>query len=139
MLFALDICVNKKAPSTNSVHWGLNPSPPLSPPQKYHPFFFFAKPPLKSANYLQKIFEMLSSSVPEHLRWKALFSIQQAYAVLANYIVSQGRLKTLLKVESRRFNFLRNFITSRCFNFLRNFITSPVIFRANYCLTSFIK
>ena len=28
MLFALDICVNKKAPPTHSVHWGLNPSPP---------------------------------------------------------------------------------------------------------------
>ena len=23
MLFALDICVNKKAPATHSVHWGL--------------------------------------------------------------------------------------------------------------------
>ena len=28
MLFTLDICVNKKAPPTHSVHWGLNPSPP---------------------------------------------------------------------------------------------------------------
>ena len=28
MLFALDICVNKKAPPTRSVHWVLNPSPP---------------------------------------------------------------------------------------------------------------
>ena len=27
MLFALDICVKKKAPPTHSVHWGLNPSP----------------------------------------------------------------------------------------------------------------
>ena len=27
MLFAFDICVNK-APSTHSVHWGVNPSPP---------------------------------------------------------------------------------------------------------------
>ena len=26
MLFALDICVNKKAPPTHSVHWGLNPT-----------------------------------------------------------------------------------------------------------------
>ena len=26
MLFALDICVNKKAPSTHSMHWGINPS-----------------------------------------------------------------------------------------------------------------
>ena len=35
MLFALDICVNKKVPPTRSVHWGLNPSPP----QKHDPFF----------------------------------------------------------------------------------------------------
>ena len=28
MLFALDICVNKKAPPTHSVHWGINPFPP---------------------------------------------------------------------------------------------------------------
>ena len=38
MLFALDICVNKKAPPTHSVHWGLNLFPP-------------AKSPLKSVNY----------------------------------------------------------------------------------------
>ena len=25
MLFVLDICVNKKAPPTHSVHWGLKP------------------------------------------------------------------------------------------------------------------
>ena len=30
MLFALDICVNKKAPPTHSVHWGLTLAPPLS-------------------------------------------------------------------------------------------------------------
>ena len=36
MLFAVDICVNKKASPTHSVHWGLNPSPP----QKYDPFFY---------------------------------------------------------------------------------------------------
>ena len=36
MLFALDICVNKKAPPTHSLN---NLPPPL------------AKPPLKSANY----------------------------------------------------------------------------------------
>ena len=35
MLFALDICVNKKAPPTHSVHWGLNPSAP----QKHNSFF----------------------------------------------------------------------------------------------------
>ena len=28
MLFALDICVSKKAPPTDNVHWGLNSSPP---------------------------------------------------------------------------------------------------------------
>ena len=44
MLFALDICVNKKDPPTNSGHWGLNP-PPL------FLFSFFANPLLKSANY----------------------------------------------------------------------------------------
>ena len=26
MLFALDICVNKKAPPTHSVHWGVKPT-----------------------------------------------------------------------------------------------------------------
>ena len=36
MLFALDICVNKKAPPTHSVHMGLNPSTP----QKHDPFFY---------------------------------------------------------------------------------------------------
>ena len=50
MLFALDICVNKKAPPTYSVHWGLTPPPPPPRKKKHHPFFF-AKPPLKSANY----------------------------------------------------------------------------------------
>ena len=34
MLFALDISVNKKAPPTHSVHWG------LTSPQKYHLFLF---------------------------------------------------------------------------------------------------
>ena len=28
MLFALDICFNKKAPPTHGVHWGINPFPP---------------------------------------------------------------------------------------------------------------
>ena len=44
ILLPLDICVNKKAPPTHSVHQRLNPL------QKHHPFFF-AKPPLKSTNY----------------------------------------------------------------------------------------
>ena len=35
MLFTLDICVNKKAPPTHSVHWGVNPFSP----QKHDPFF----------------------------------------------------------------------------------------------------
>ena len=48
MLFALDICVNKKAPPTHSLNTPLPPPPPS--PQKHHPFFL-AKPPLKSANY----------------------------------------------------------------------------------------
>ena len=53
MLFALDICVNKKAPPTHSVNWSESHMPTPPPPQKHHPFFFFffAKPPLKSANY----------------------------------------------------------------------------------------
>ena len=38
MLFALDICVNKKAPPTHSVHWGPNCLPPPAP-QKHNPFF----------------------------------------------------------------------------------------------------
>ena len=32
MLFALNICVNKKAPPTHSVHWGLNPTSKTSTP-----------------------------------------------------------------------------------------------------------
>ena len=28
MLFALSICINKKAAPTHSVHWGINPFPP---------------------------------------------------------------------------------------------------------------
>ena len=35
MLLALDICVNKKAPSTHSVHWGHI----LFPRQNHDPFF----------------------------------------------------------------------------------------------------
>ena len=46
MLFALDICVNKKAPPTHSVHWGLNPSPHLK-----NTTSFFAESPLKPANF----------------------------------------------------------------------------------------
>ena len=38
MLFALDICVNKKAPPTHSVHWGLNLTSETSTRS------FFAKP-----------------------------------------------------------------------------------------------
>ena len=45
MLFALDICVNKKAPPAHSVHWGLNP------PHLKNMTPSFAKSPLKSANY----------------------------------------------------------------------------------------
>ena len=36
MLFALDICVNKKAPTTHSVHLCLNPAPPQKQPQPLH-------------------------------------------------------------------------------------------------------
>ena len=32
MLFALDICVNKKVPPTHSVHWSLNPTSKTSTP-----------------------------------------------------------------------------------------------------------
>ena len=52
MLFALDICVNNKAPLTHSVHWGLNPHSL----KNIDPFFFFAKPPLKSAKYISPPF-----------------------------------------------------------------------------------
>ena len=45
MLFVLDICVNKKAPPTHSVHWGLNPSHLKNTTPS------FAKIPVKSANY----------------------------------------------------------------------------------------
>ena len=31
MLFSLNICVNKKAPPTHIVHWGLNPTSKTSP------------------------------------------------------------------------------------------------------------
>ena len=49
MLYALDICINKKAPPTHSVHWGLNSLPHL---ENITPsFYLFAKSPLKSANY----------------------------------------------------------------------------------------
>ena len=47
MLFALDICVNKKAPPTYSVHWDLNRPPPYL--KNITPSF--AKSPLKSENY----------------------------------------------------------------------------------------
>ena len=51
MLFAVDICVKKKTPPTHSVHWGLT-----HPTPKKHHKFFFAKPPLKSTNYLSHPF-----------------------------------------------------------------------------------
>ena len=44
MLFASDICANKKAPPTHSVYWGLNP------PHLKNKTPSFAKSPLKSAN-----------------------------------------------------------------------------------------
>ena len=47
MLFALDICANKKASPTDSVHWGLN----LHLKNIIPSFLLFAKPPLKSADY----------------------------------------------------------------------------------------
>ena len=55
MLFALGICVNKKAHPTHSVHWGLSSHSSL---QKHHPFYF-AKPPLRSANYPSSPFEAI--------------------------------------------------------------------------------
>ena len=57
MLFALDICVNKKGPPTHSVHWGLNP-----PLQKRNSFF--AKSPLKSAKYPSPLFRGFTSLLP---------------------------------------------------------------------------
>ena len=51
MLSALDICVNKKAPPTDSVHWALNPLPHLK-----NIITFFCQVPLKSANYLSPPF-----------------------------------------------------------------------------------
>ena len=48
MLFALDICVNKNAPPTYSVDWGLNPPPP---PHLKNITPSFDKSHLKSANY----------------------------------------------------------------------------------------
>ena len=44
MLFALDICVNKKAPPTHSVHWGLNP-PPAHLKNITPSFFLFCQAP----------------------------------------------------------------------------------------------
>ena len=44
MLFALDICVKKKASPTHSVHWGLNPHLKFITPS-------FTKSSIKSANY----------------------------------------------------------------------------------------
>ena len=55
MLFTLDICVNKKATPTYSVHSGLNrPSPP--PPHLRNITSSFAKCPIKSANYSSLLF-----------------------------------------------------------------------------------
>ena len=51
MSFALDICVNKKAPLTHSLHWSLSPYPP----QEHHPYFF-SKPRLRSPNYPGPLF-----------------------------------------------------------------------------------
>ena len=48
-LFALDICVNKKAPPTHSVHRGLNPTSKTSTPS-------FLPRPLLSANPLRPPF-----------------------------------------------------------------------------------
>ena len=44
MLFALDICVIKKAPPTHSVHWSLNPHP-RSYLKNITPSFFFSFSP----------------------------------------------------------------------------------------------
>ena len=46
MLFALDICVNKKAALTYGVHWGLNPTSKTSTP-------FFLPNPLLNLRTIQ--------------------------------------------------------------------------------------
>ena len=51
MLFASNICVNKKAPPTYSVHWGLNPPPLPQPPHLKKVTLSFAKSPLKYTKY----------------------------------------------------------------------------------------
>ena len=53
MLFTLDICVNKKATPTYSVHSGLNRP---SPPHLRNITSSFAKSPIKSANYSSLLF-----------------------------------------------------------------------------------
>ena len=57
MLFASDICANKKAPPTHSVYWGLDPSP-----TQKHKTPSFAKSPLKSEKYPSP--SLLGDSLP---------------------------------------------------------------------------
>ena len=56
MLFALDICVNKKAPPTHSVNWV------CKPPQNHHPLFF-PIPPLKSAKCPSPLFTQFNPNI----------------------------------------------------------------------------
>ena len=58
MLFPLDICVNKKAPPTHSVNWGLHPAthPKL---ENTTPFFLSFQARLKYANYPSPPFWMI--------------------------------------------------------------------------------
>ena len=51
MLFSLDICVNKVAPPTHSLHWALN-----TPPEKRYLFFFsFLPSPLLNFQPIQAL------------------------------------------------------------------------------------
>ena len=71
MLFSLDICINKKAPPTRNVQWGLTPPAPNPHLKNITPSFFFGKPPLTFASYPSPSFLGDSLPVPQKLFFHA--------------------------------------------------------------------
>ena len=57
MLFALDICANKKAPPTHSVYWSLKPTSKASTP------FFLLSPLLNLPTIQASIFRQFAPSI----------------------------------------------------------------------------
>ena len=102
MLFSLDICVNRKAPPTHSLHWALNPSPE----KRYLFFFSFLPSPLINFQTIQAPLFLADSYLASHgkeLQAVVVFSVSKetkfeldTTSMILSYLYHFGNVKRII-------------------------------------------